>query len=183
MFYYSIKLYNFIHMDTNKLTLLHFMRFNGVNWNVIKHCNLAVIPDHLGHPPFLAEPQDDSLHPQVLLSALPCLDPALHSFLLLLIGPATIGAHQPLVGWCVPSLGPYGLYLCQGCPKLLCSDLISTRYPPKHFRCPNTIVIYINLYLSIISRLLVISVISSGTPNNIRSPNHITHIIQIVIER
>ena len=35
-----------------------------------------------------------------------------------------------------------------------------------------------NLYLSTISRLLFMSVISSGTPNNIRSPNHITHIIQ-----
>ena len=33
-----------------------------------------------------------------------------------------------------------------------------------------------NLYLSTISRLLVMSVISSGTPKNIRSPNHITHI-------
>src|SRR6266511_1569668 len=49
--------------------------------------------------------------------------------------------------------------------------------PPKHFRCPNTIVLYMNLYLSTISRLLVMSVISSRTPNNIRSPNHITHII------
>ena len=28
-----------------------------------------------------------------------------------------------------------------------------------------------NLYLSTISRLLAMSVISSGTPNNIRSPN------------
>src|ERR687891_1033010 len=35
-----------------------------------------------------------------------------------------------------------------------------------------------NLYLQTILRLLVMSVISSGTPNNIRSPNHITHIIQ-----
>ena len=41
----------------------------------------------------------------------------------------------------------------------------------------NTIVLYIDLYLSTIWRLLVISVISSGTPNDIRSPNHITHII------
>ena len=56
-------------------------------------------------------------------------------------------------------------------------DPICTRYPPEHFRCPNTIVLYINLYLSTISRLLVMYVISSGTPNNIRSPNHITHII------
>ena len=35
-----------------------------------------------------------------------------------------------------------------------------------------------NLYLATISRLLLICVISSGTPYNIRSPNHITHIIQ-----
>ena len=68
-------------------------------------------------------------------------------------------------------------------PKLLSGDPISTRYPLEHFRCPNTIVLYINLYLSTISRLLVMSVISSGTPNNIRSPNHITHIYYIVIER
>src|SRR5215216_4483152 len=47
--------------------------------------------------------------------------------------------------------------------------------PPKLFRCPNTIVQYINLYLSTISRLLVMSVFSSGTPNNVRSPKHITH--------
>src|SRR3989337_3780458 len=49
--------------------------------------------------------------------------------------------------------------------------------PPKHFRYPNIIVLYINLYLSTILRLLVMSMILSGTPNNIRSPNHITHII------
>ena len=55
---------------------------------------------------------------------------------------------------------------------------INTRYLLEHFRCPNTIVLYMNLYLSTISRLLVMSVISSRTPNNIRSSNHITHIIQ-----
>src|SRR6266536_5070741 len=49
---------------------------------------------------------------------------------------------------------------------------------PKHFRYPNIIVQYMNLYLSTISILLVMSVISSRTLNNIRSPNHITHIIQ-----
>ena len=47
--------------------------------------------------------------------------------------------------------------------------------PPEHFRCPNTIVQYINLYLSTILRLLVMSVISSGTPNKLRSPKHTTH--------
>ena len=41
----------------------------------------------------------------------------------------------------------------------------------------NHIILYINLYLSTISRLLVMSVISSGTLNNIRSPTYITHII------
>ena len=34
---------------------------------------------------------------------------------------------------------------------------------------------YINLYVSTILRLLVTSVISSGTPNKLRSSNHITH--------
>ena len=50
-----------------------------------------------------------------------------------------------------------------------------TRYHPEHFRCPNTIVLYMNLYLSTISRLLIMSVISSGTRNKLRSSNHITH--------
>ena len=48
---------------------------------------------------------------------------------------------------------------------------------PEPFWCPNITFQYINLYLPTISRLLVMSVISSGTSNNIRSPNHITHII------
>ena len=47
--------------------------------------------------------------------------------------------------------------------------------PPEHFRCLNIIVQYINLYLSTISRLLVMSVISSGTLKNLWSPKHITH--------
>ena len=38
---------------------------------------------------------------------------------------------------------------------------------PEHFRCPNIVVQYINLYVSTISRLLVMSVITSGTPNNL----------------
>ena len=46
--------------------------------------------------------------------------------------------------------------------------VICTCYIPEHFWCLNTIIEYINLYLSTISRLLVMSVISSGTPNNIR---------------
>ena len=49
-------------------------------------------------------------------------------------------------------------------------------YTPKQFQCPNTIILYINIYLSTISRLLVMSVLSFGTLNNIRSQNNITHI-------
>ena len=42
---------------------------------------------------------------------------------------------------------------------------------------PNHIIQYMNLYLRTIPELLVMSVISSGTPNNIQSPTYITHII------
>ena len=65
-----------------------------------------------------------------------------------------------------------------GVPGTPSSDPICTRYPPEHFWCLNTIVLYTNLYLSTNFRPLLMCVISSGTPNNIRSPNHITHIIQ-----
>ena len=54
-----------------------------------------------------------------------------------------------------------------------------TRYAPA---TPRTLpvseyhhTIYINIYLSTILRLLVMSVITSGTPNKLRSPKHITH--------
>ena len=42
------------------------------------------------------------------------------------------------------------------------------RNHPKHFRCPNIAVQYIDLYVSTISRLLVMSVIISETPNNLQ---------------
>ena len=42
------------------------------------------------------------------------------------------------------------------------------RKHPEHFRCPNIVIQYINLYVLTISRLLVMSVITSGTPNNLR---------------
>ena len=42
------------------------------------------------------------------------------------------------------------------------------RNHPEHFRCPNIVVQYIDLYVSTISRLLVMSVITSGTPNKLR---------------
>ena len=41
------------------------------------------------------------------------------------------------------------------------------REHPEHFRCLNIVVQYINLYVSTISRLLVMSVITSGTPTNL----------------
>ena len=52
----------------------------------------------------------------------------------------------------------------------------SEKYPnhSEPFRCPNIAFQYIDLYLSTILRLLVISVISSRTPNKLRSSNHIT---------
>ena len=42
------------------------------------------------------------------------------------------------------------------------------RNHPEHFWCLNIVVQYINLYVSTISRLLVMSVITSGTPNNLQ---------------
>ena len=51
------------------------------------------------------------------------------------------------------------------------------------FRRPNTIIPYINLYLRTISEFLVMSVILSGTPNNIRLPTYITHKYYIVNKR
>ena len=88
------------------------------------------------------------------------------------------GVHQPLCGLVCPPLWPIRPITCRGVPGTPSGDPIPSRYVPKHFWCSNTIVIYINLYLSTILRLLVMSVISYGTPNNIRTPNHITHIIE-----
>src|SRR4051812_25687298 len=45
---------------------------------------------------------------------------------------------------------------------------VKSRFHPEHFRCPNIGFQYINLYVSTISRLLVMSVITSETPNNLR---------------
>ena len=53
----------------------------------------------------------------------------------------------------------------------------SEKYPnhSEPFRCPNIAFQYIDLDLSTISRLLVMSPISSGTPNKLRSSNQTTH--------
>ena len=94
------------------------------------------------------------------------------------------GGARPALG--NPSLFPVwpnkAQYFSRGIPVTL---RYSEKYPnhSESFRSPNIFVQYIDLYVSTILRLLVMSMISSGTPNNIQSPNHITHIIQIVIER
>ena len=49
------------------------------------------------------------------------------------------------------------------------------------FQRSNTIIPYIKLYLRTIPEFLVMSMISSGTPNNIRSPNHITHNKTVIV--
>ena len=56
------------------------------------------------------------------------------------------------------------------------------RNHPEHFRCPNKAVQYINLYVSTISRLLVMSVITSGTPKYLRYIKTHKLIISIVTE-
>ena len=56
---------------------------------------------------------------------------------------------------------PRGVPVTPGTPVL-------SETSPEHFRCPNIVVQYINLYVSTISRLLVMSVITSGTLNNLR---------------
>ena len=60
-----------------------------------------------------------------------------------------------------PNTSPGGSGIPSGTPVL-------SKTSPEHFRCPNIVVQYINLYVSTISRLLVMSVITSGTPNNLR---------------
>ena len=59
------------------------------------------------------------------------------------------------------------------------TNSLTLRYPEKYpnhsepFRCPNIVVQYIDLYVSTISRLLVMSPISSGTPNSFGTSKHI----------
>ena len=65
-------------------------------------------------------------------------------------GSAHMGGAAAPAGCCVSPLGPLGPYLLPGVRGTPSGDPICTRYPPEHFRCPNTIVLYINLYLSTI---------------------------------
>src|SRR3990170_1527531 len=63
-------------------------------------------------------------------------------------------------------------------PHGLCKTPFAPTYRPVGLTpWPNHIIQYMNLYLRTIPELLVMSVISSGTLNNIRSPTYITHII------
>ena len=81
-------------------------------------------------------------------------------------------AHQPLVGWLASLLWPIRSISFPGGSGNPSGTPVCTRYTPEPFRCLNTTFQYINLYLSTISRLLVMSVISSGTQNKLRSPKH-----------
>ena len=49
---------------------------------------------------------------------------------LLLLGRPIWGAHQPLVGWCVPLLGPLSSYLCRGLPGTPSGDPVSPKTLP-----------------------------------------------------
>src|SRR3990170_4058763 len=81
----------------------------------------------------------------------------------------------------MPALGSWWTHLWT-CGHLRNPPEPSGSFPVQYrknctfFRNPKYDFPYINIYLSTIPRLLVTSRISSGTPNNIRSPIHITHI-------
>ena len=78
--------------------------------------------------------------------------------------PPLWGAHQSLVGWLASLLWPIR-------PISFLGGNSNAEKCPNHsepFRCPNATFQYMNLYLSTISRLLLMSVISSGTPNKLR---------------
>ena len=70
---------------------------------------------------------------------------------------------------------PMGQCSTWGCPEGGTTHHGKYQNHSEPFWCPNTTFQYMNLYLSSISRLLVMSVISSGTLNKLWSPKHITH--------
>ena len=88
------------------------------------------------------------------------------------------GAPAPCGLVCFLLMAHKAHIFCRGCPE----PLPVSRYVPGTLRNTSGVRIlssYISIFTSRpFSRLLVMSVISFGTPNNIRSPNHITHIIQ-----
>ena len=73
-------------------------------------------------------------------------------------------------------LFPYGPIRPNTSPRRIPVTLrYSDKYPnhSEPFRCTNIVVEYIDLYVSTISRLLVMSLISSGTPNSFGTSKHI----------
>src|SRR3954464_12050998 len=58
---------------------------------------------------------------------------------------------------------------------------VKSRFHPERFRCPNIGFQYIDLYVSTISRLLVMSVITSGTPNYLRYIKMYKLIITVIV--
>ena len=72
--------------------------------------------------------------------------------------------------WLLPSLSPQGPLRPNTSPGGSGNPSgtpVLSETSPEHFRCPN-IAVQFNLYVSTISRLLVMSVISFGTPNKLR---------------
>src|SRR3954467_13655946 len=65
-------------------------------------------------------------------------------------------------------LFPYGPIRPNTLPRISVTHRYLQKYPnhSEPFRCPNIVVQYTDLYVSTISRLLVMSPISSGTPNS-----------------
>ena len=57
------------------------------------------------------------------------------------------GRASPLWAGVPPSYGPYGPYLPPGGSGNTPGTPTCTRYILEHFRCPNTIIQYINIYL------------------------------------
>ena len=78
------------------------------------------------------------------------------------------GGAQPLEGCGVPPCGPLGPELLPEPPKPLSGTPPISRCSPEHFRTPKPFILYINLRLRTIPETLVMSGISSGTPNNLR---------------
>ena len=91
----------------------------------------------------------------------------------------TPGPNATILGVSARRHGPRHVARVSGvCPPSLRKTPFAPTYSPVGLTpWPNHIIQYMNLYLRTIPELLVMSVISSGTPNNIRSPTYITHII------
>ena len=67
-------------------------------------------------------------------------------------------------------------------PGLRKTPFAPTQSPVGFTPWPNHIILYINLYLRTILELLVMSVISSRTSDNVWSPTYITH-IELYLQR